>query len=113
MLPQGQGHHINMCQLLWALNVLILEREGNRNTWKKMLVAQERSTINTQLAYERTSSDLVSMVRGTVHYRGGQFLSDWGGGADFSRGLHRCSTRLRSSSVTVVSYHLVISHTKL
>ena len=38
-------------------------------------------------------------------------------GADFSRGLHWCSTQeltgLCSSSVTVVSYHLVISHTKL
>ena len=37
-------------------------------------------------------------------------------GADFSRGMHWCATKelteLCSSSVTVVSYDLVISHTK-
>ena len=81
-----------------------------------MLIAQERSTIDTQLAYERTAPDLVSMVRGTMHYRGRQFSFDRRG-ADFSRGLHWCSTQeltgLRSASVTVVCYRLAISHTKL
>ena len=81
-----------------------------------MLVAQHRSAIDTQLAHERTTPDLISVVRGTMHYRGGQFLSDWRG-ADFSRGIHWCATKeltgLCSSSVTVVSYDLVVSHTKL
>ena len=85
MLPQGQGHHINMCQLLWALDVLILEREGNCNTQREILIAQERSTIDTQLAHVRTTPDLVSVVRGTVHYRGRQVSSDWRG-ADFPGG---------------------------
>ena len=70
MLSLGQGHHINMCQLLWALDVLILEREGNRNTRRKILVGQERSTIDTQLAHERTTLDLVSVVRGTFALQG-------------------------------------------
>ena len=52
MLPEGQGHHINMCQLPWALDVLILERKGNRNIRRKILLAQERSTIDTQLTQE-------------------------------------------------------------
>ena len=87
--------------LLWALYVLIFERKGNRNTQRKILIAQERSTItDTQLAHKRTKPDLVSVVRGTMHYRGGQLR-----GADFSRGMHWCAT--------VVSYDLVISHTKL
>ena len=111
----SQGHHINMCQL-WALDVLTLEREGNHNTRRKILIAQERSTIDTQLAYERTTPDLVPVVRGTMLHRGGQFSSDRRG-ADFSRGVHWCATKeltgLRLSSVTVVSYDLVISHTKL
>ena len=64
--PQGQSHHINMCQLLWALDVLTLGRKGNRYTRRKILVAQERSTIDTQLAHERTTSDLVSVLRGTI-----------------------------------------------
>ena len=51
-----------------------------------------------------------------MHYRGvGQFSCDRRG-ADFSRGMHWCATKelteLCSSSVTVVSYDLVISHTK-
>ena len=40
---------------------LTLEREGNRNTPKKILIARERSTIDTQLAHERTAPDLVSV----------------------------------------------------
>ena len=105
-----------MCQLLWALDVLILERKGNRNTRRKILIAQERSTIDTKLAHERTTPDLVSVLRGTMHYRDRQFSSDRRG-ADFSRGMHWCASKeltgLRSSSVTVVSYDLVVSHTKL
>ena len=31
---------------------LILEGEGNRNTRRKILIAQKRSTIDTQLAHE-------------------------------------------------------------
>ena len=92
MFPQGQGHHINMCQLLRALGVLILERKGNHNTQRKILIAQERSTIDTQLAHERTTPDLVSVVRGTMHYRGRQFSSDRRG-ADFPRGMHWCATK--------------------
>ena len=65
---------------------------------------------------ERTTPDLVSVVRGTMHYRGRQYSSDRRG-ADFSRGIHWCAakelTGLRSSSVTVVSYDLVVSHPKL
>ena len=98
-----------MCQLLWALDVLILEGKGNRNTRRKILVAQERSTIDTQLAHERTTPTLVSVVTGT-------FASDRRG-VDFSRGMHWCVAKeltvLCSSSVTVVSYDLVVSHTKL
>ena len=94
--------------------MLTLEREGNRNTRRKILIAQERSTIDTQLAYERTTPDLVPVVRGTMLHRGEQFSSDRRG-ADFSRGVHWCATKeltgLRLSSVTVVSYDLVISHT--
>ena len=92
--------------------MLILEREGNRNTGRKILVAQERSTIDTQLAHERTTPDLVSVsvVRGTMHYRGRQFSSERRD-ADFSRGMHWCSTK--EMAVTVVNYDLVISHTKL
>ena len=90
-----------MCQLLWALDVLILDWEGNRNTRGKILIAQERSTIDTQLAHERTTPDVVFVVRG----------------ADFFRGMHWCATKeligLCSFSVTVVSYDLVVSHTKL
>ena len=86
------------------------------NTQRKILIAQERSTVDTQLAYERTTPDLVPVVRGTMLHRGGQFSSDRRG-ADFSRGVHWCATKeltgLRLSSVTVVSYDLVISHTKL
>ena len=93
-----------------------LEREGNRNTWRKILIAQERSTVDTQLAHERTTPVLVPAVRGRMHYRGGQFSFDRRG-ADFSRGMHWCVTKeltgLFSSSVPVVSYDLVISHTKL
>ena len=89
-----------------AITVVILEREGNRNTQRKILTAQKRSTIDTQLANERSTPDLVSVVRGTMHYRGAQFSPDRRG-ADFSRGMHWCATReligLRSSSVTVVS----------
>ena len=85
VFPQGQGHHINMCQLLWALDVLILDRKANRNTRGKILVVQERSTIDTQLAHERTTPDLVSVARGTMHYRSRQFSSDRRG-ANFSRG---------------------------
>ena len=116
MLSQGQGHHINICQLLWALDVLILEREGNRNTQGKILIAQERSTIDTQLAHERTTPHLVSVGEAHLHYRGGQFSSDRRG-VDFSRGMHWFATKeltvLCPSSVTVVSYDLVLSHTKL
>ena len=86
-LPEGQGHHINMCQLLWALDVLILERKGNSNTRRKILLARERSTIDTQLTHKRTTPDMVSVVRGAMQYRGGQFSSDRRG-ADFSRGMH-------------------------
>ena len=76
----------------------------------------ERSAIDTHLAHERTAPHLVSVVRGTMHYRGRQFSSDRRG-TDFSRGMHWCATKeltgLSSSSVTVVSYDLVVSHTKL
>ena len=68
--------------------MLILEREGNRNTQRKILIAQERSAIDAQLAHERTAPDLVSVVRGTMHYRGRQFSSDRTV-ADFSRGSPR------------------------
>ena len=116
MLPEGQGHLINMCQLLWALDVLIFERKGNSNTRRKILLAQDRSTIDTQLTHKRTTPDMVSVVRGTMQYRGGQFSSDRRG-ADFSRGMHWCATKkltgLCSSAITVASYDLVISHTKL
>ena len=63
----------------------ILERKGNRNTWRKILVAQEGSSIDTQLGHERTTPDLVSVARGIMHYRGGQFSFDRRG-TDFSRG---------------------------
>ena len=71
-------------------------------------------------AYRATCGEnhtrLGSVVRGTMHYRGRQFSSDRRG-ADFSRGMHWCATKvltgLCSSSVTVVSYDLVVSHTKL
>ena len=94
----------------------ILERKGNRNTWRKILVAQEGSSIDTQLGHERTTPDLVSVARGIMHYRGGQFSFDRRG-TDFSRGMHWCAikelTGLCSSSVPVVNYDLVVSHTKL
>ena len=51
---------VNICQLLWAVDVLILEREGKRSTRRKILVAQERSTVDTQLAHERTNTRLGS-----------------------------------------------------
>ena len=89
-----------------AITVVILEREGNRNTRRKILIAQKRSTIDTQLANERTTPDLVLVVRGTMYYRGAQFSSDRRG-ADFFGGMHWCATNeltgLRSSSVSVVS----------
>ena len=72
--------------------------------------------LYTQLADERTTPHLVSVVRDTMPYRGRQFSSDRRG-TDFSRGMHCCATKqltgLLSSSVTVFSYDLVVSHTKL
>ena len=47
-------------------------------------MAQEGSTIDTQFGHERTTPDLVSVARGIMHCRGGQFSSDRRG-ADFSR----------------------------
>ena len=97
---------------LLALDVLIVERKGNHNTRRKIFIARQRSTIDTRLAHEGTTSDLFSVVKGTMHYRGRQFSCDRRG-ADFSRGMYWCATKeltgLLSSSVTVVSYDLVLA----
>ena len=97
---------------LLALDVLIVERKGNHNTRRKIFIARQRSTIDTRLAHEGTTPDLFSVVKGTMHYRGRQFSCDRRG-ADFSRGMYWCATKeltgLLSSSVTVVSYDLVLA----
>ena len=68
-----------------TVDLLILEREGNHNTLRKIFIAQQRSTIDTQLAHEGTTPDLASVLRSTMHYRGRQFSCDRRG-ADFLRG---------------------------
>ena len=115
MLPQGQGHYKSMCELLLALDVLILEREENHNTLRKILEAQERSTTGTQLMSEPHqlcfSGERHNALQGRINFH----LP--GGVQIFPGGVHWCATkelaRLGSSFVTVVSYDLVISHTKL
>ena len=83
--------------------MLILERKGNRNTRRKILITQERSSIHAQLAHEQTTPDLVLVVK-IFHLTEGVQIFPWG-----------CTgaTGLRSFSVAVFSYDLVVSHTKL
>ena len=43
-----------------TVDLLILEREGNCNARRTILVARQRSTIDTRLAHEGTTPDVFS-----------------------------------------------------
>ena len=119
MLPQGRGHHKSMCQLLSALDVLILEWEENRNTRRKILEAQKRSTTATQLVWEphQTWFHWWDALQGQINFHliGGVQISQGGAlvcyqGADWTLFIFSHCCRLWFSHFTdqIITYSITL-----